>query len=165
MTVRPNRLGGRHMAINARLILRIVPAMALAIGLAAAPIAPAAAASHPHGSVRVALLNGDQEVAAGDEDGIGIAVLRIKADEGKICYVLAVAKLDGTVAAAHIHKAPAGVNGPIVVGLTAPTGGAVVTCTTADPALVADIAANSKNYYVNVHTSVFPGGAIRGQLR
>lgn len=153
------------MAISAQLVLRVMATMALAIGLAAAPIAPAAAVDRSHGNVRVALLNGDQEVGPGDDDGIGIAVLRIKAAEGKICYLLAVAKLDGTVAAAHIHKAPAGVNGPIVVGLTPPTDGVVLTCTTADPMLVADIAANSKNYYVNVHTSVFPGGAIRGQLR
>ena len=38
-------------------------------------------------------------------------------------------------------------------------------CTTGvDPALVKDIRKNPENYYVNVHSSVFQPGAIRGQL-
>jgi hypothetical protein len=34
----------------------------------------------------------------------------------------------------------------------------------ADPELVADIAANPSEYYVNVHNKPYPAGAIRGQL-
>ena len=33
-----------------------------------------------------------------------------------------------------------------------------------DPALVADIAANPEDYYVNIHTDAHPNGAVRGQL-
>src|SRR5262249_60877034 len=33
-----------------------------------------------------------------------------------------------------------------------------------DAALAADMIANPQNYYTNVHTSQFGGGAIRGQL-
>jgi hypothetical protein len=32
------------------------------------------------------------------------------------------------------------------------------------PALAAAILANAENYYINVHTTVCPEGAIRGQL-
>jgi hypothetical protein len=32
-------------------------------------------------------------------------------------------------------------------------------------ALVADIAANPSEYYVNVHNKPYPAGEIRGQLR
>ena len=37
-------------------------------------------------------------------------------------------------------------------------------CATADPALAAEIVANPSGFYVNVHTTPFPDGAIRGQL-
>ena len=31
-------------------------------------------------------------------------------------------------------------------------------------ALAQDLAANPADYYFNIHTTAFPGGAIRGQL-
>jgi hypothetical protein len=35
---------------------------------------------------------------------------------------------------------------------------------TVTPALAAEIVGNPTNFYVNVHTALFPGGEIRGQL-
>ena len=35
---------------------------------------------------------------------------------------------------------------------------------TADPALLAQIVANPAAYYVNLHNTRFPGGAVRCQL-
>jgi hypothetical protein len=37
-------------------------------------------------------------------------------------------------------------------------------CVTVDAALAQDLAANPRNYYVNVHTTDHPAGEIRGQL-
>jgi hypothetical protein len=71
------------------------------------------------------------------------------------------------VTAAHIHKGAAGVNGPVVFGFYNPPASTVPVnegCRSGDPALLADIAANPGGYYVNVHTTVHPGGAGRGQL-
>jgi hypothetical protein len=72
--------------------------------------------------------------------------------------------------ASHIHRAPAGTNGPVVVGLTrtpaGPTAGsyqAALNVYTLTPAQQAELLAG--NYYVNVHSQLFPGGEIRGQLR
>ena len=76
---------------------------------------------------------------------------------------------------AHIHgPGAAGVNAPVLVdtGLTAatgiglPIGSASFTspAITAGPATVNGIMANPSNYYFNVHTTLNPGGAVRGQL-
>jgi hypothetical protein len=69
--------------------------------------------------------------------------------------------------AAHIHLAPVGVNGPIVVPLAplnaqGKSSGCVANV---DAALAANIAAHPEQYYVNVHTTANPGGDIRGQLK
>jgi len=43
--------------------------------------------------------------------------------------------------------------------------GITEACTAVDPALLAAIVANPRLYYVNVHTPLFPGGEVRGQLK
>jgi Cu/Zn superoxide dismutase len=82
-------------------------------------------------------------------------------------------KNNETFIAGHIHQAPVGVAGGIVVPLFgAPTpqtsarhikqkGVATPNAGTTGAALCASPSA----YYVNYHTTTFPGGAIRGQLR
>ena len=37
-------------------------------------------------------------------------------------------------------------------------------CASAEASLISEIAQNPAGFYVNVHTSDFPGGAVRGQL-
>jgi hypothetical protein len=76
----------------------------------------------------------------------------------------------------HIHQAPVGVNGGIVVntGLTAANAPALVngaatftfTGVTGNAADTVDqILANPQNFYFNVHSQANPGGVLRGQLR
>jgi hypothetical protein len=59
----------------------------------------------------------------------------------------------------HIHQAPAGVNGAVVVPFTS-----LDSCTTSTEALVDAILDDPAGFYFNVHTTLFPGGAVRGQL-
>ena len=107
----------------------------------------------------------------GDPDGTGTADLRINPGQEEVCFTIAVADIGaaGTLVRAHIHAAPAGSNGGIVVPLAEPAGplpasGVLEGCQPADRALLLDILLNPEQYYVNVHTPVFPAGAIRGQL-
>jgi hypothetical protein len=51
------------------------------------------------------------------------------------------------------------------VALEAPVDGVSHNCVDVDPALATDIADNPKDYYFNIHTTVFPAGALRAQLR
>jgi len=129
-------------------------------------------------------LTGAEEVPPVDTNAQGQAVFRLSADGTQLSYRLIASNIVD-VLMAHIHMAPAGVNGGIVVWLypEAPppqlipgqhngilaTGvitaenlvGALAGATIAD--LVAAIEAG--NTYVNVHTSANPGGEIRGQLQ
>ncbi len=131
-------------------------------GLAAATIAAFTVADvGAAGEVKhfAAGLLGSNEVGAADPEGTGSATVSVDTGTNQICWDIKVTGI-GAVAADHIHKGAAGVNGPVVVSFN----GALAGCATADPALAADIAANPAGYYVNVHTAEFTGGAIRGQL-
>jgi hypothetical protein len=117
-----------------------------------------------------ASLNGANEVDSngipndqGDPDGTGMSMVSLNADTGELCYEISVANID-TPTAAHIHRGAAGVAGPVVVNLTAPSTGSVSGCTSTTPALAAEIAGNPAGFYVNVHNGPFPDGAVRGQL-
>ncbi|MGH2750156.1 MAG: CHRD domain-containing protein [Actinomycetota bacterium] len=112
-------------------------------------------------------LSGDEEVPGpGDPDGSGNAQLGLFPNQEKVCWQIQWENI-ATPTAAHIHEGPAGVAGPIVVPLflTAQPGNSARGCEEdVDEALIRDIAENPEEYYVNVHNSDFPGGAIRGQL-
>jgi hypothetical protein len=68
--------------------------------------------------------------------------------------------------ASHIHHAAEGVRGDIVIAPTPPdaTGEAAGCRSDVDPAQLRDILQHPEEYYVNVHTTEFPSGAIRSQL-
>ena len=108
-------------------------------------------------------LQGEEEVPVrGDLDGRGFAVVVAIPELGLVCYGIAVFGI-APANAAHIHEAPRGVAGPVVVGLQAPTGGSSSGCI-ANQSEAEDIAEDPADYYVNVHNADFPGGALRGQL-
>lgn len=100
----------------------------------------------------------------GDPDGQGTAIITLDSATNQACVQANISGI-ATPAAAHIHKAPAGQNGPVVVDFTTViTGTNLSGCVASTAELVADIAANPSNYYLNVHNADFPNGALRGQL-
>lgn len=143
-------------------LARIVTLL-LAVALLA--LTPALAVAASTDRVLATTMTGAEEVPGpGDADGIGAVVLALRPDTGRVCWAYAVRRVE-RITAAHIHHAATGVAGPVVVPLgPANRFGTSVGCTTADPALVADIIANPTAYYVNVHNATFPAGALRGQL-
>ena len=126
-----------------------------------------------NGSPESTTLSGAEEISAtgtagaGDPNGTGTADLRLNQGQGRVCFDLTWANISSVVGG-HIHKARAGSNGPIVVDLlggpNSSTTGASGCITGVEKALVKDIRQDSSEYYVNVHSSEFQGGAIRGQL-
>jgi CHRD domain len=107
--------------------------------------------------------------------GTGTAVLTLNPG-GKVCYVIEVTLTTAGdvprepapgLGNAHIHALPAGA---IAVDLTTTfqsLGDATFVasgCVRADKDVVRDILLNPDQYYLNVHTVAFPGGAVRGAL-
>ncbi len=66
--------------------------------------------------------------------------------------------------ASHIHMAPAGQNGPVIVPFTK-TGETWASAPGAKLTEAQFAAFKAGNTYVNVHSAANPGGEIRGQIR
>ena len=79
-----------------------------------------------------------------------------------------------TIVGAHIHPAPSGTNGPVVIStglasantvvLTNGSGDFIFRGVFSDPAIVQQIVNNPAAFYFNVHSPNNPGGFSRGQL-
>jgi len=141
------------------------------VALATAPLlaTPALAVAAEGGRPLPTDLTGAEEAPTpGDPDATGFADLRLNQGQGRVCFDIDWADVDGEVFAAHIHVGEAGVAGPIVVPLFMGSFSGTDSfsdCVDADPELVKTIRKDPTAYYVNVHsTPDFPGGAIRGQL-
>lgn len=115
-------------------------------------------------TLTIALTGAAEGPGLGDPDGSGTAELLIDPSRGRFCYLLTVEGIE-PARLAHIHKSPVGeAGGPIVVNLEAPTDGDSERCMAIDPALARSLLDNPADYYVNVHNTEHPGGAVRGQL-
>lgn len=143
-------------------------AIALLVGaILPAPVFAARIDGEQGGRPLRATLTGAAEVPVpGDPDGSGTALVTLNPGQGVVCFRIEVANITLPALAAHIHSAPAGVPGPVVVPFVAPgADGTASGCTSdVDRDLILDILRNPAAYYVNVHTTDFPGGAVRGQL-
>lgn len=169
--------------------------LALTLAAAAAGCAPNDSASAPEELVLpvyavshdsrnfVSPLSGDEEVPPVATQARGNAVFHLSKDGQSLEYKLIVTGLEN-VTQSHIHIAPKGANGPVVVFLFGFVAGGVTengvlaqgTITQANliprpaigfgatmPELLA--AMRSGGAYVNVHTVAVPAGAIRGQIK
>ena len=122
----------------------------------------------------VTLLAENEPNGASTSESKGHAQVKVYED-GTMEFTFTVNNKSGeTYTRAHIHKAPAGVNGGIHWDFL--EAGIPVASIADQPsqlrgvararaaAVVADLLANPSGYYVNVHSTAFPGGAVRGQL-
>jgi hypothetical protein len=156
----------------------------LVLLLAAMVLAVSAPAAVARPTVHVAPLSGAEEVPSVPTRASGMTVLRVSPAGDRIEVRLLVANLHD-VTMAHIHLAPRGQNGPVVAWLypASPpaqllpgrTSGVLATPTLTAASLVGPLAGQplsalldaieAGDAYVNVHTTTWPAGEIRGQLR
>ena len=150
----------KQRRLFATLLLAAIAALAIAGPASAAKLGVA----DQGGRQLTTTLTGEQEVPVkGDPDGIGFATVTVNPGQGVLCYELSVSGI-ARATAAHIHEAPPGVAGPVVVELLPPTDGSSGGCVDVGRALAKEILQDPADYYVNVHNTEFPGGALRGQL-
>ncbi len=107
-----------------------------------------------------ASLDGLQETPPNASPGTGFGTFTLDTSTGDLTYNISFTGLLGPETAAHIHKAAVGVPGPVVFPL--PLGSPIAGVLNLTAAQQSDLIAGL--YYVNVHSTVFSGGEIRGQI-
>ncbi|MGH9010415.1 MAG: CHRD domain-containing protein [Acidimicrobiia bacterium] len=133
-------------------------------------------------------LSGSQVPGGGDPQGRGQATLRLDPERETVCLGSNWEGLAGDVTALHIHRAPEGQTGPHHIEILndeslSGTWNHVEFCVHVASAqhahheghdahgsggdaadVIQDVVDDPGAFYLNVHTSAFPKGAIRGQL-
>ncbi|HSG38091.1 MAG TPA: CHRD domain-containing protein [Thermoanaerobaculia bacterium] len=166
--------------------LRILVLLAVIVSLSAT-----AAPAQAQGGTFITRLRAFEEVPSIASPGNGTFRGTLNEDGTEMEYVLTYARTEGAVTQAHIHLAQRGVNGGIMVFLcsnlgNAPAGtpacpqaGGTVTGSFSAEDIIGPAAqgvapgelftllrASRAGFaYVNVHSTVYPGGEIRGQLQ
>jgi hypothetical protein len=136
--------------------------LAVALSLVAALAVPALAASGRTFSFE--LTGAAEAPGPGDPDGSGTATIVVNPGTLEVCYDFSVTGVD-PLTAAHIHEAPAGEPGDVVIPTPPTSDFAGSGCVTVeDRELLVDIVRNPDAYYFNVHNAAFQPGALRGQL-
>jgi hypothetical protein len=116
-------------------------------------------------TLKAKLLGSNEKPGPGDPDGTGKATVVIDPATGQVCFKISSKNLTLPSTNAHILEAPKGMPGPVVVQLAGPDGsGKSNGCLPTSNAQAQEIVDNPAGFYVNVHTTDFPAGAIRGQL-
>jgi len=106
-------------------------------------------------------LSGSEEVPPVAASGSGSGSFKI-ADDGSVSGSVTTTGVAGTMA--HIHQAPKGQNGGVIIPLT--KNGDTYTAPAGAKLTETQMSAfRAGNLYVNVHTATNKGGEVRGQLQ
>ncbi|MGQ0466000.1 MAG: CHRD domain-containing protein [Sporichthyaceae bacterium] len=170
---------------------RFQPFVAATVLACTAAIVPTAAhaGDGPVGIVFRATLAGSEVPGGGDPKGSGTAILKLVPATNEVCWDIAWTGLAGSVTGIHLHHGGSGETGPHAVDMvngaalpgasgshdgcqtlgkggghsmnmqlfnahTEPGGGSTLDAIVADP----------EHYYVQLHTTAYEKGAVRGQL-
>ncbi len=113
-------------------------------------------------------LSGTQEVPANASTATGSVVGSYDPQRGLLGIKVTYAGLAANATASHIHRAAAGVSGPVIIDFsplgftTGAQSGTFAKIFPITAAQAADLLAG--NLYVNIHNANFPGGEVRAQL-
>jgi hypothetical protein len=147
-------------------VRRLLAVLALAVAVAVLAAAPGGAQTASTKCTAFAVLKPGNEVPPTTSRTSGAALVHINGN--RVSFTVAIANPERErFVAGHIHVGAAGENGGVVVPLFSGSSNRRLftqfdtVTTTADTAA---ICGNLAGHYVNYHTELFPGGALRGQL-
>jgi hypothetical protein len=149
-------------------VRRMLAVFALAVAVAILAALPAAGQTTTR-CTAFAVLQPGNEVPPSGSQATGATLVRINGTSVSFATVISNPARE-VFTRGHIHRGAAGVNGPIEVTLlegATNTRRLITQFDTGAPMMgfdPAEICANPAGFYVNYHTTDFPGGAIRGQL-
>ncbi|MGI0056627.1 MAG: CHRD domain-containing protein, partial [Nitrosarchaeum sp.] len=108
----------------------------------------------------LATINGANEVDPTPSTATGFATFSYNDATNELTYDISFGGLSSAETGAHIHEGAVGLDGPIIFTLPAasPKTGTVTLSDSQETSLLSD------ELYVNIHSTNFPGGEIRGQI-
>jgi len=118
-----------------------------------------------------AALNGFQEVPPTNSQGIAMIVLTLDDNTLNATGTGTISNMWGqNLTGFHIHQAPYGVNGPVIVNIgpgAINLGAGTINFNVNLGANFASVKSvlDARNGYFNIHTDLFPSGEIRGQIQ
>jgi CHRD domain-containing protein/ferritin-like protein len=114
------------------------------------------------GTSFAAQMNGASEVPAVNTAATGTSTFDLSQDQTLLSYSVQATGLSSPAIAMHLHRGAVGVPGDIVYTLNTPVNGTAVGATPLNPADLNTLLTGG--FYINIHTSNYPGGEIRGQV-
>ena len=138
-------------------------AVAIAGSLALLSLVGNAPAAQADEKVYSAAMTAAEETPPGPDGATGAATITIDEAKNTLCYDVSWSEEVGKPTAGHIHKGKKGLAGPVVVNFQLPD--KPKDCLQVENGVLKDILADPGGHYVNVHNNMYPGGAVRGQLK
>ncbi len=114
---------------------------------------------------RYATLTGSEVVSSrGDTDGFAKAELTVTDELNQVCYDINDKSGLGPITSVTINRGPRGSTGPVVLRLKEANEGGWKNCVKRSEWLEDSFERSPGAYFVQIATSEFPNGAIRGQF-
>jgi hypothetical protein len=145
---------------------KLIAASLAALALSAAGCAsstPSSATSASPVTIYRTVLTGTAENPPGAPNGTGDAIIAFHGSS-LVCWRFAHLHGFTNATVAHINTGATGKSGSVAVPLSTGPRLHHQGCVPITPTLAKTIEHNPPDYYVNIHSTQYPGGAVRGQL-
>ena len=127
---------------------------------------PFAQASNPITKLTVSANGANERPNLGSKTGTSAGSFILNTSENTFCYSNVRTRGLNNIIGVHVHLGASGIDGSIFIWIDiSKLNKPGLSCVKVDHLVLLDIAKYPSDYYFNVHTKTFPGGAVRGQLK